>query len=173
MMKAVSIEDFKTIDLMSQPQEDGPCITVGIIATRKVPNSLGSFPDFNQFTGKLDQAKKDLRKSIFDTLKTVAQRIKSGDIESTVERTKVDDKIFDRPHTLEEFKRMWQALDMSHVIVVSADERICIYDGEKPDIEAHAFYTVPQFACLLDLMDIFGARNLLIFRKGKEKGHEI
>jgi hypothetical protein len=24
MMKAVGIEDFKTIDLMSQPQEDGP-----------------------------------------------------------------------------------------------------------------------------------------------------
>ena len=173
MMKAVGIDDYKTIDLMSQPQEDGPCITVGIIATRKIPNSLGSFPDFNQFTGKLDQAKKDLRLSIFDALKVVAKKIESGDIESSIESVKVDDKIFDRPHTLEEFKRMWQALDMSHVIVVSADERICIYNGEQPDIEASAFYTVAQFACLLDLMDIFGARNLLIFRKGKEKGHEI
>lgn len=175
MMTAVGVKDFEIIDLMTRNYDSKnphPCITIGTVPSRIVKNSLQAFPEFNAFTGALDELKRQTRKKVLEALQNVAESIESFTKQSKEIKT-VDERIFERPHTLDEFKRMWYSQELSHIIINSADKRICIYNGDQPNAIADIYYSVAEYAALLDMMDIFGAKNILIYKEGKREGHEV
>lgn len=179
MMEAVGVKDFKVVDLMSEHYDStnlDPCVAIGRIAGRIVKNSIHVFPDFKEFTGDLTPEKTELRKQVLAALQNVAGQISSVSAPQPVlTRSEVNQKVFEKPHTLEEFKRMWNSSErkLSYILINSGDRSICIYNGSKPTVDSDIFYTVAEFAALLDLMEHFGARSILIYREGDKEGHEI
>lgn len=177
MMSSVSIEDYEVVDLMAvsyNEKDPRPAVTIGTIPNRLVKNKLCAFPEISVFTGALTEEKKLIRKQVYESLRELAENMKKSTV-PIKEIERVEETIFEKPHTLEEFKRMWYSQEngrITHIIINSAGKRICVYNNDKPSLSADMFYTVAEFAALLDLMNIFGAKNLLIYREGKE-GHEI
>jgi hypothetical protein len=179
IMVTVGIKDYEIIDLMVRTYDTinpTPCITIGTIADRIVRNKLHAFPDFKEFTGPLTEAKRELRQKVLVSLKGLVDILQTS-VSQSEKFKQVDEKVFEKPHTLEEFKKMWfdetGNAAISYIIINSANKRICIYNCDKPEINVDIYYTVAEFAALLDIADRFGAKNLLIHKANDKGEHEI
>jgi len=179
MMATVGIKDYEIIDLMVRTYDNTnptPCIAIGTIANRIVRNKLHAFPDFKEFTGPLTESKRELRKQVLAALHNLIDIIQRTSVNQPEEAMQVDEKVFEKPQTLEEFKRMWfkeTGNAINYIIINSATKKICIYDGDKPETSADIYYTVAEFAALLDVAEMFGAKNLLIYKADGKGDHEI